>query len=432
MAVVKNDEEAMLNAFSSVDMWMPRPGHSLELLVGGRHQTHSGTTEGPKLSKPEAGESGEKTGTLLLRIDGKSHGERCRGHHAQPAQGAQRLDRCSRGPWQVHGSTLTDSMLAAAGLMALEDAGKVRATDNRDDEAERGISIKATAVSLGYDFRAMRTGTATSDTYVVNLVDCPGHVDFSPEVTAALRLTDGALVVVDCVEGVCVQTWTVLRQALGERIKPVLVVNKLDRFFLELKLDAGEKAYQALRRVVEEANAVVAMYSDNELGNCHMPPENGTVAFAAGLHGWAFTLSSFAKLYSSRSGVDEAKLRARLWGDNFFDPATKKWTTCHTGSAMCERGFVRFCYNPVRKAEVVPAGDRTGRMYAFGREFSGKVASGNKVRVISNKYLPGGGGKEDAFVKGVQRTGLMKIASTSNDVLAGLLHVALHQWISLR
>ncbi|WJX68242.1 pre-tRNA nuclear export protein [Trifolium repens] len=252
-----------------------------------------------------------------------------------------------------HGkSTLTDSLVAAAGIIAQEVAGDVRMTDTRADEAERGITIKSTGISLYYEmsdgdlnnFKGEREGNK----YLINLIDSPGHVDFSSEVTAALRITDGALVVVDCVEGVCVQTETVLRQALGERIKPVLTVNKMDRCFLELQLDP-EEAYLTIQRVIESANVIMATYEDALLGDVQVYPEKGTVAFSAGLHGWSFTLTNFAKMYASKFGIDEEKMMNRLWGENFFDTATKKWTTKNTGSATCKRGFVQFCYEPIKQ-----------------------------------------------------------------------------------
>lgn len=152
----------------------------------------------------------------------------------------------------------------------LLQAGDARLTDTRQDEQERGITIKSTGISLYYEmgdeslkaFKRARDGNS----FLVNLIDSPGHVDFSSEVTAALRITDGALVVVDCVEGVCVQTETVLRQALAERIRPVLTVNKMDRCFLELKLD-GEEAYTTYLRVIENANVILATYQDDAMGD---------------------------------------------------------------------------------------------------------------------------------------------------------------------
>lgn len=175
---------------------------------------------------------------------------------------------------------------------------------------------------------------------MLNLIDSPGHVDFSSEVTAALRVTDGALVVVDCIDGVCVQTETVLRQALAERIKPVVIVNKVDRAILELQL-SKEDLYQSFVRTIESVNVVVATSPDEGMGDVRVSAVQGTVAFGAGVMGWAFTLRDFAMMYGEWMKVDPAKLVAKLWGDYYFDPECGKITTrrVDTAGQPLERTF---------------------------------------------------------------------------------------------
>lgn len=251
-----------------------------------------------------------------------------------------------------HGkSTLTDSLVAKAGIIAIASAGDQRITDTRDDEKERGITIKSTSISLYYedqmfvDYMDESKGVEQKK-ILINLIDSPGHVDFSSEVTAALRVTDGALVVVDCVDGVCVQTETVLRQAITERIKPVLMVNKVDRAIIELQ-QTPEDCYQSFFRAIHSANAIISNYDDPKLGNVQVAPEVGTVAFGSGLHGWAFTLDIFASMYAKKFNQPKAKLMKRLWGNNFYDPKSGKWVKKQ--SPEVKRGFAIFVMEPICK-----------------------------------------------------------------------------------
>merc|ERR1719445_2167877 len=203
--------------------------------------------------------------------------------------------------------------------------------DTRQDEQDRCITIKSTAVSMYYELAQKDLEWITQEkdgnAFLINLIDSPGHVDFSSEVTAALRVTDGALVVVDCVSGVCVQTETVLRQAIAERIRPVLFMNKMDRALLELQLEQ-EELFQTFQRIVENVNVIVATYADDDgpMGVVRVDVNNASVGFGSGLHGWAFTLKQFAEMYASKFGVDVDKMMKKLWGENFFNSKTKKWS----------------------------------------------------------------------------------------------------------
>merc|ERR1712054_18945 len=256
-----------------------------------------------------------------------------------------------------HGkSTLTDSLIAKAGIISAADAGDKRNTDTRQDEQERGITIKSTGVSLYFEAPEVVKPMveAPSDPnkgFLINLIDSPGHVDFSSEVTAALRVTDGALVVMDCVEGVCVQTETVLRQALQERVKPVCMINKVDRIILELQAQL-EDTYLNFVKILENANVIIATYNDEALGDCQVFPDMGTVAFGSGLQSWAFTLNHFALLYAAKFKTDASKLVKKMWGNNFFDAKAGKWSkkegTDANGKPLV-RGFCKFVLEPIFK-----------------------------------------------------------------------------------
>jgi elongation factor 2 len=143
-----------------------------------------------------------------------------------------------------------------------------------------------------------------------------------------------------------VQTETVLRQAIAERIRPVLFMNKMDRALLELQL-GQEELYQTFQRIVENVNVIVATYADDDgpMGVVRVDVNNGSVGFGSGLHGWAFTLKQFAEMYASKFGVDVDKMMKKLWGENFFNPKTKKWSKSKEDDN--KRSFCMYVLDPI-------------------------------------------------------------------------------------
>lgn len=250
-----------------------------------------------------------------------------------------------------HGkTTLADCLISSNGIISSRLAGKLRYLDSREDEQVRGITMKSSAISLHFEKGGQE--------YLINLIDSPGHVDFSSEVSTAVRLCDGCIIVVDAVEGVCPQTQAVLRQAWLENIRPVLVINKIDRLIVELKLTPQE-AYMHLKNILEQINAVTgslftskvleeraekeaesesssdtaagdqiydwsAGLEDTDDSHLYFSPDHGNVVFASAIDGWGFGIEHFAKLYSQKIGIKPAVLLKTLWGDYYLNTKAKK------------------------------------------------------------------------------------------------------------
>lgn len=247
-----------------------------------------------------------------------------------------------------HGkTTLADSLVASNGIISNKLAGKLRYLDSRPDEQLRGITMKSSSITLHHVYK--------EKDYVINLIDSPGHVDFSSEVSTAVRLSDGAFIIVDVVEGVCPQTRSVLSVSYIEGLKPILILNKIDRLITEMKLSPLD-AYIRLSQILEQVNAVMgeifardvmeredreeAVSTENakeknltdwqsgleemDDSNLYFSPEQGNVLFASAYDGWGFGIKEFAKIYADKLGFSEKVLCKTLWGDFYINNKTKR------------------------------------------------------------------------------------------------------------
>ncbi|MGA2680916.1 MAG: elongation factor EF-2 [Candidatus Bathyarchaeia archaeon] len=304
-----------------------------------------------------------------------------------------------------HGkTTLSDSLLAAAGIISTQTAGQKLFLDSWDLEQKRQMTVFASNVSLVH--------TYNNQDYLINLIDTPGHIDFSGAVTRSLRAVDGALVVVDAVEGPMTQTETVLMQALRERVKPILFINKVDRLIKEIKLTPQE-IQKRFAKILMRVNNLIEKYAPAEhKKDWQVTVEDGRVAFGSALHKWGLNIDhmrlkkvNFQDIIDAYAGdpvdvgrkVDELSKRAPL-PEPILDMFCKHlpnpfeaqpyrqpqiWpgdVTSPTGQGMAKvdpNAPLLMCISTI---EVDP---HSGTV-AIGRIFSGSVTRGKVVQLVSS------------------------------------------------
>ena len=300
-----------------------------------------------------------------------------------------------------HGkTTLTDSLVAGAGMISEELAGQQLFTDFDKQEQERGITIFAANVSMVHD---IETDDGT-DSYLINLIDTPGHVDFGGDVTRAMRAVDGAVILSDAVEGVMPQAETVVRQALHERVKPVLFINKVDRLIRELKL-TPEQMQQRFINIITQVNRLIQKYAEKEFAEKWLVKvEDGSVAFGSGYRKWAISIPYMKKHgitfkdvidYTSSGRDDELSKKAPLHKvllnmvikhlPNPKDAQKYRITKIWHGDVESDIGKSMLSMDEkgplaVIVTKVVP--DAHAGLVATGRIFSGTIRKGQEARLI--------------------------------------------------
>eukprot|EP01061_Rhynchopus_euleeides_P026981 TRINITY_DN43937_c0_g1_i1.p1 TRINITY_DN43937_c0_g1~~TRINITY_DN43937_c0_g1_i1.p1 ORF type:complete len:997 (+),score=418.70 TRINITY_DN43937_c0_g1_i1:185-2992(+) len=289
-------------------------------------------------------------------------------------------------------------------------AGKMRFLDCRQDEQERQITMKASTIALRH--------ICGEEEYVLNLIDSPGHVDFSSEVSTAVRLSDGGFLVVDAVDGVATQTRAVLAQAYREKVKCCLVINKVDLLITTKGMDPPQ-AYLALAQIVQQANVIMAEFVEADRitgGQLHedregcedlvddteeqwFEPAKGNVVFASAIDGWGFTPHSFARLYAKKLNWSESSLTKALWGEWYLDTKRKKIVTSPPKSdsqPMCVKFVLEQIWKVYNSANISDVDERMDALLkitnALGLQVRENVLKkkepADAVAAVMNGWLP--------------------------------------------
>ncbi|MBR9679508.1 MAG: elongation factor EF-2 [Candidatus Altiarchaeota archaeon] len=332
-----------------------------------------------------------------------------------------------------HGkTTLSDSLVAAAGMLSEAVAGEARWLDFDEEEQKRGITINAGNVSMVHELSGID--------YLINLIDTPGHVDFGGEVTRAMRAVDGAMVIVDAVEGAMPQTETVLRQSLRERVKPILFINKVDRLIKELQL-TPEEMQQRFAKIITKVNQLIEKFAPEEhKKDWQVGVPQGTVGFGSAVDKWATNmvvmkssgvgfkeildayrddkqdeLAKPAPLHTTVLGMVVEHLPSPLEAQKYRVP--KIWR----GDMDSERGKSMMDCNengPFMAVITKIVNDPHAGEVSTTRIFSGRLRAGSEVYLIGSKSKERV--QQVAFYKGPFRISVEELSAGNIAAVVGL------------